>query len=87
MLSAGISEAMNCTAFGLLVAIPALVAFAVFQNRTDALITDLTESTTEIYHDLLFLTEADRTATPAKGKTARVNADGSVSVPSPALTV
>ncbi|RYZ62021.1 MAG: MotA/TolQ/ExbB proton channel family protein, partial [Proteobacteria bacterium] len=35
MLSKGISEAMNCTAFGLIVAIPALVAYAVFQNKTD----------------------------------------------------
>jgi biopolymer transport protein ExbB len=86
MLSAGISEAMNCTAFGLLVAIPALVAFAVFQNRTDRLVNELTESTSEIYHDLLFLIEADRTA--STGKTApRVNVDGSVTVPSPALTV
>ncbi len=86
MLSAGISEAMNCTAFGLLVAIPALVAFAVYQNRTDRLVTELTEGTSEIYHDLLFLIEADRTASPSPSKT-RVNADGSVSVPSPALTV
>ncbi len=60
MLSAGISEAMNCTAFGLIVAIPALVAFAIFQNRTDKLVGSLTESTTEIFNDLLFLTESDR---------------------------
>ncbi len=59
MLSMGISEAMNCTAFGLLVAIPALVCYAIFQNRTDRLVTELTTATTEIYHDLLFLTEGD----------------------------
>ena len=53
MLSRGISEAMNCTAFGLIVAIPALVAFAVFENRTDRIVTALTEMTTSIYHDLL----------------------------------
>jgi biopolymer transport protein ExbB len=58
MLSKGISEAMNCTAFGLIVAIPALVAYAFFQNRTDQVVTELTENTTEIYHDLLFLTES-----------------------------
>ncbi len=57
MLSKGISEAMNCTAFGLLVAIPALVAFAYFQNKTDRMVTELTESTTEIYHDVIFHTE------------------------------
>jgi biopolymer transport protein ExbB len=57
MLSKGISEAMNCTAFGLVVAIPALVAYAIFQNRTDKIVAKLTESVTQIYHDLLFLTE------------------------------
>lgn len=59
MLSQGIAEAMNCTAFGLLTAIPALVAYAVFQNKTDRVVTDITESTTEIYHDLIFLTEGN----------------------------
>lgn len=57
MLSKGISEAMNCTAFGLIVAIPALVAYAYFQNKTDRIVTDLTEGTSEIYHDLVFLTD------------------------------
>lgn len=67
MLSKGISEAMNCTAFGLIVAIPALVAYAYFQNRTDRLVTDVTETTTEIYHDLLFLTEnSSSLSAPAK---------------------
>lgn len=62
MLSQGISEAMNCTAFGLLVAIPALVAFAVYQNRTDKFVNSLTTLTSEIFHDLLFFTE--RSAAP-----------------------
>ncbi len=56
MLSRGISEAMNCTAFGLIVAIPALIAFAVYQNKTDRLVAKLTGLTSEIFHDLLFLT-------------------------------
>jgi len=58
MLSKGISEAMNCTAFGLIVAIPALVAYALFQNRTDRLVSALTEEATQIFHDLLFLLES-----------------------------
>ena len=62
LLSKGISEAMNCTAFGLIVAIPALVAYAVFQNKTDKIVSKLTESTTEIYHDLIFM--IDRSAAP-----------------------
>lgn len=60
MLSKGISEAMNCTAFGLIVAIPALVAYAVFQNRTDRIVGRLVETVTEAYHDLIFL--SDRTS-------------------------
>lgn len=73
MLSAGISEAMNCTAFGLLVAIPALVAYAVYQNRTDRFVNTLTSMTTEIFHDLLFMADADslpRFTDPRKAKAA-----------------
>jgi len=67
MLSKGISEAMNCTAFGLIVAIPALVAFAYFQNKTDRMVGEVTETTTEIYHDLIFYTENPlKNATDAK---------------------
>lgn len=58
LLSKGISEAMNCTAFGLLVAIPALVLYSIFQNRTERLVSELTQSTTQIFHDLLFLTDS-----------------------------
>ena len=57
LLSQGISHALNCTAFGLLVAIPALVCYAVFQNRTDWISRKITHGTTELYHDLLFYTE------------------------------
>jgi biopolymer transport protein ExbB/TolQ len=37
MLSAGIAEAMNCTAYGLITAIPPLVVFSVLQGRTQHL--------------------------------------------------
>lgn len=73
LLSAGISEAMNCTAFGLLVAIPALVAYAVFQNRTDRIVTELTQETSRIFHDLLFLTETPKAARAEKHATAGLN--------------
>ena len=58
LLGQGISEALNTTAFGLMVAIPALVAFAVFQNRTDRIVGELTEESSKIFHDLLFRTES-----------------------------
>lgn len=44
MLSAGISEAMNCTAYGLITAIPPLVVFSVLQGRTQALQDDIKAS-------------------------------------------
>ena len=65
MLSKGISEAMNCTAFGLVVAIPALVAFAIYQNKTDQFVNKLTGLTSEIFHDLLFLSHKKSATTQA----------------------
>jgi biopolymer transport protein ExbB/TolQ len=44
ILSQGISEAMNCTAFGLGVAIPALIAYSVLQGRTQSMMDDINES-------------------------------------------
>lgn len=58
LLSQGISEALNSTAFGLVAAIPALVAFAIYQNRTEKIVGGLTEASSEIYHDFLFYTES-----------------------------
>lgn len=44
MLSNGISMAMHATAYGLIMAIPALVMFAVLQNRANALTDDLNQT-------------------------------------------
>jgi biopolymer transport protein ExbB len=41
LLSQGISEAMNCTAFGLMVAIPTLILHAYLQSRTTELVDGL----------------------------------------------
>jgi biopolymer transport protein ExbB len=41
LLSASISVAMNCTAFGLMTAVPLLVAHAVLQTKTTALVDSL----------------------------------------------
>lgn len=79
MLSKGISEAMNCTAFGLIVAIPALVAFAVYQNRTDRFLNKLTSITTEIFHDLLFLTEKETRREVFRDPRGKVQAQPSAS--------
>jgi biopolymer transport protein ExbB len=45
LLAAGISEAMNCTAFGLLAGILALVAFSALNGRTQAMIDEINLNT------------------------------------------
>lgn len=44
LLSEGISEALNCTAFGLMVAIIAIMAYGYFQIRIGRMINDMVES-------------------------------------------
>lgn len=48
VLAGGISEAMNCTWFGLFVAIPALIAYAILQARTQSLIDGINETVVSI---------------------------------------
>jgi biopolymer transport protein ExbB len=48
ILSQGISEAMNCTFFGLLVAVPALIMFSVLNGRTQSLINDVNETSVSV---------------------------------------
>jgi len=48
MLAAGISEAMITTAFGLIIAVPCMVAYTIFSNRQSVLIKDLDESTVRL---------------------------------------
>lgn len=44
LLSEGISEALNCTAFGLIVAVLAIAAFGIFQHRIGLILNEMTES-------------------------------------------
>jgi len=48
ILAEGISEAMNCTAFGLIVAIIGLVAFAVLNSKTQAIEDDINEASVQV---------------------------------------
>lgn len=48
ILAHGISEAMNCTGFGLLTAIPSLVAFSLLTGRTQSLINDINETSVSV---------------------------------------
>jgi biopolymer transport protein ExbB/TolQ len=47
-VSAGIAEALVTTAFGLLVAIPAVMAFNYFQSRVEGTAVDISESSNEL---------------------------------------
>lgn len=53
LLAAGISEAMNCTAFGLIVAIPSLLAYAVLQSRTQKCVDEINEGSVRIVNLIL----------------------------------
>ncbi|MCC6746454.1 MAG: MotA/TolQ/ExbB proton channel family protein [Deltaproteobacteria bacterium] len=48
ILAKGISEAMNCTAFGLFVGILALLAYSVLNGRTQHLLDDINDGVTQI---------------------------------------
>ena len=54
MLTQGVSLAMNTTAYGLIMAIPALVMYAVLQGRTTSLMDDLNQGALRVYNSLGF---------------------------------
>jgi biopolymer transport protein ExbB len=63
ILAAGISEAMNCTGFGLITAIPALVAFSVLMGRTQHLINDINETSVSVLNLIVSNKEKFKNAT------------------------
>ena len=63
ILAASISEAMNCTAFGLLTAIPALVAYSVLQGRTQHMVEEINESSVAVLN--LIIANRDKMKMPA----------------------
>jgi biopolymer transport protein ExbB len=63
LLSRSISEAMNCTAFGLGVAIPSLVAFSVLQGRTQHMLDDISEAAVGVLN--LVVANRDKMRMPA----------------------
>jgi biopolymer transport protein ExbB/TolQ len=63
ILSQGISEAMYCTAFGLSVAIPALVLYSVLQGRTQNMVDDINESSVGVLN--LIIANKDKMKMPA----------------------
>ena len=63
ILANAISEAMNCTDFGLIVAIPALVAYSVLQGRTQHMIDDINEAAVSVLN--LIVANRDKMKVPA----------------------
>ena len=66
LLSQGISMAMHATAYGLIMAIPALVMFAVFQNRANALADDLNQTCLMVYNWLSYSYEPSKQKGPQR---------------------
>lgn len=54
LLAAGIAEAMNATAYGLITAIPALLAFAILQNRSNELAEDMNQASLKAFNWLSY---------------------------------
>src|SRR6218665_138495 len=48
ILANGISEALNCTGFGLLTAIPAVVAFSILSGRATSIVNDINETSVSV---------------------------------------
>jgi biopolymer transport protein ExbB len=67
LLSASISEAMNCTAFGLMTAVPILFVHAVLQTKTTDLIDSLETASVKFLNAL-----SNRARTQAAVQLARV---------------
>ncbi|MCK6571808.1 MotA/TolQ/ExbB proton channel family protein [Myxococcota bacterium] len=52
-LAEGISEAMNCTAFGLVTAIPALLFYAILQGKTQTIVDEVNEGSLRVVNFVL----------------------------------
>ncbi len=67
ILSNGISLAMNTTAYGLIVAVPALIMYAILQNRASRLTDDLNKAALNLFIQLTYHYES----VPSKKKNVR----------------
>jgi biopolymer transport protein ExbB len=63
ILSNGIAEAMNCTEFGLITAIPSLICFSLFMGRTQHMLDDINEASVGVLN--LIISNRDKFKMPA----------------------
>jgi biopolymer transport protein ExbB/TolQ len=75
ILANGISEAMNCTAFGLLTAIPALVAFSILNGRTQTLINDINETSVSVLNLIISNRDKFKNATAPRSSGSHAAGD------------
>jgi biopolymer transport protein ExbB/TolQ len=66
LLTKGISEAMNCTAFGLIVAVPAVALYSILQNRAQRIIDEINEISIKTFN--FILANRERFGIEEKGK-------------------
>jgi biopolymer transport protein ExbB len=53
LLSGGISQAMNTTAFGLIAAIPCMIGYSIIQEKTNELIDEINQNVARVYKRLI----------------------------------
>lgn len=53
LLTAGIAQAMNTTAFGLIAAIPNMIAYSFLQEKTNELIDEINQNVARVYNKLV----------------------------------
>lgn len=53
LLSGGISQAMNTTAFGLIAAIPCMIGYSIIQEKTNELIDEINQNVSRVYKKLI----------------------------------
>ncbi len=52
LLASGIAQAMNTTAFGLIVAVPCMIAYTILNNKQQALLRDMDEAVVKILNTM-----------------------------------
>ncbi len=68
LLSSGISEAMNTTAYGLIMAIPTLIMFAILTNRANELAEDMNQGALKVFNWLSYAYEPVPVRAAREGK-------------------
>lgn len=77
LLSSGISQAMNTTAYGLIMAIPTVILFAILSNRANSLNEDLNQGALKVFNWLSYAYDPiPARAGKAARKQALVDIDG-----------